>query len=121
MDTAKSFRPHDGGSFFNNNDNNTIKVSTFVFVPMMGDLFLILHIACKGIRLGRVFVPMMGDLFLISSCQKNGLLMPVFVPMMGDLFLILCPGSPMEPGPAVRFAAQIGFRLDFSRMQVFHR
>ena len=45
----------------------------------------------------------------------------VFVPMIGDLFLILCPGWPMESGPAVRFAAQIGFRLDFSRMQVFHR
>ena len=45
----------------------------------------------------------------------------LFVPMIGDLFLILCPGSPIEPWPAVRFAAQIGFRLDFSRMQVFHR
>ena len=66
---------------------------------------------------------MIGDLFLIKGFEvtaqwRNEI---VFVPMIGDLFLILCPGSPIEPWPAVRFAAQIGFRLDFSRMQVFHR
>ena len=59
------FRPHDWGSFFNHAVRfDKEKVS--VFVPMIGDLFLI-----------------SGFCFLCSKCH------PVFVPMIGDLFLIL--------------------------------
>ena len=40
--TYRNFRPHDWGSFFNLGVFRLNKVGSIIFVPMIGDLFLIL-------------------------------------------------------------------------------
>jgi len=63
-----------------------------VFVPMIGDLFLICVETAER-QVVPVFVPMIGDLFLIfSGCRITILFALVFVPMIGDLFLMIHQG-----------------------------
>ena len=74
MLSLHGFRPHDWGSFFNPTLNTFVTLKLALFVPMIGDLFLIrkecpYYGYCKSL-----FVPMIGDLFLIikSGIRKNG-------------------------------------------------
>ena len=69
---------------------------------MIGDLFLIIEIcSSKRDKNWPVFVPMIGDLFLIHWEMKlPGMSTNVFVPMIGDLFLINAAKGRIKYGTA---------------------
>ena len=84
-----AFRPHDWGSFFN--DGSSLNVGRdCLFVPMIGDLFLIPVVTLINWPEGSTFRPHdwgsffnnMYSVILLKMLQK------LFVPMIGDLFLI---------------------------------
>ena len=64
---AARFRPHVWGSFFIILEKIKPYYGFGVFVPMFGDLFLLVKTYLNQYLAIRVFVPMFGDLFLCGA------------------------------------------------------